>query len=307
MKAVQFHVYGNPDTLRYEDVERPAPADGEVLVRVAATSFNPLDATIRAGFMSQIFDVPLPHIPGLDVAGTVEQLGAGVTSVRVGDAVYGMAPITGQGASAEYVVVPAGALATAPTTVPLADAAALPATGLTAWQAVYEHAAVQPGQRVLVNGAGGGVGGYAVQLAKRAGAYVVATASARSADAVRAFGADEVVDYTTTAVTGEFDVVLNLVVASEPDMAGLVALVRDGGVLVSTAGPAPEDSARKVRTTGMQMRADADQLAALAKAVDAGELKLDITGRYPLRDLATVHERSAAGALHGKVIITPGS
>jgi len=304
VKAVRFHEFGSPDVLRYEDVERPTPGAGEVLVRVAATSFNPLDATIRAGYMNQIFPIPLPHIPGLDVAGTVEETGSGVTSVQAGDAVYGVAPIIGQGASAEFVVVPAEALSAAPGAIPLADAAAIPATALTAWQAVLEHAAVQPGQRVLVNGAGGGVGGYAVQLAKRAGAHVVATASARSAATVRALGADEVVDYTTTKPTGPFDVVLSFVAAPEPDMAALVALVRDGGVLVSTASPAPADAARNVRTTGMQMRADTDQLTALAKAVDAGELTLDITARYPLRDLKTIHEQSAAGSIHGKVIVT---
>src|SRR4051812_12828226 len=106
---MRFHEFGNPDVLRYEDVERPAPGDGEVLVRVAATSFNPLDAAIRAGFMSQIMPVPLPHTPGLDVAGTVEETGAGVTTLRVGDAVYGLVPFTGQGAAAEFVVTPAEA------------------------------------------------------------------------------------------------------------------------------------------------------------------------------------------------------
>src|SRR4051794_18012041 len=198
MKAVRFHEYGDADVLRYEDAEQPVPGSGEVLVRVAATTFNPVDDGIRGGYLQGPFPVTLPHIPGIDVAGTVEALGEGVENVAVGDAVIGFLPMTAAGASAEYVVAPAEILASAPTSIPLPDAAALPMVALTAWQALFDDAGVAAGQRVLINGAGGAVGGYAVQLAKNAGAHVIATASPRSSEQVRTAGAGEGIDPTRT-------------------------------------------------------------------------------------------------------------
>ena len=309
MKAVRFHAYGDSDALRYEDTAQPEPAAGEVLVEVAATSFNPLDAKFRAGYLSAMFPLPLPHTPGLDVAGRVAALGEGVTRWQVGDPVFGFVPLLSDGGAAEFVTLPQDALATPPASIPLADAAAIPAVGLTAWQAVFEQAGIESGQRVLVNGAGGGVGGFALQLAKRAGGYVIATASPRSAEAVRAQGADEVVDYTATslteAVTEPVDAVINTVAVSEADIAALTGLIRDGGVIVSTAAPAAGDPARDVRGVDMQMRGDAGQLAELAKLVDAGELRVEISARYPLAETATVHDLDASGKIRGKVLLTP--
>ena len=166
MKAVRFHEYGAPDVLRYEDVRQPVPGAGEVRIRVAATTFNGVDANIRAGNMRGPIPVVLPHIPGIDVAGTVDALGEGVDGVEVGEEVVGFLPMVADGAAAEYVLSPAETLTAAPTTVPLPDAAALPLVGLTAWQALFDHGRLTAGQRVLINGAGGAVGGYAVQLAK---------------------------------------------------------------------------------------------------------------------------------------------
>src|SRR4051794_6465520 len=212
MKAMRFHEYGDPDVLRYEDVERPEPGAKEVLVRVAGSAFNPVDDGIRGGYLQGPFPVTLPHTPGIEVSGTVEGRGEGVTGVAVGDAVVGFLPIAAPGAAAEYVIAPAEVLAPAPRSIPLADAAALPMVGLTAWQALFDHAGLTAGQRVLINGAGGAVGGYAVQLTKRTGAHVIATASPRSRDRVRSAGADEVIDHTTTevSVAEPVDVLLNL-------------------------------------------------------------------------------------------------
>ena len=165
MKTVRFHEYGDPTVLRYEDVEQPVPGAGQVLLRVAATSFNGVDGNIRAGFMQGPIPVTLPHTPGIDVSGTVAALGPEVAGFAVGDQVIGFLPMAGDGAAAEYVLAPAEVLAAAPTSVPPADAAALPVVGLTAWQALFDHAKLTAGQRVLINGAGGAVGGYAVQLA----------------------------------------------------------------------------------------------------------------------------------------------
>src|SRR3954463_4463830 len=177
MKAVRFHDYGDADVLRYEDVEQPVPGAGEVRVHVAATTFNPVDDGIRGGYLQDPFPVTLPHIPGIEVAGTVDSVGEGVENVAVGDAVVGFLPMTADGAAAEYAIAPAEILAPAPTRIPLSDAAALPMVGLTAWQALFDDAGLAAGQRVLINGAGGAVGGYAVQLAKWTGAHVIAPAA----------------------------------------------------------------------------------------------------------------------------------
>ena len=309
MKAVRFHEFGGPEVVRYEDVDRPRPAAGQVLIRVAATSFNPVDAAIRSGFLQQVFPVALPHTPGIDVAGTLAEIGEGLAGWSVGEAVVGFLPMTEDGASAEFVLAPAELLTGAPTSIPLVDAAALPSASLSAWQALLEQADLKAGQRVLVNGAGGGVGGYALQLAKQAGATVIATASPRSRDAVEALGADRIVDYTATAVTEaiseQVEVVLNLVNAPESDLAGLTDLVSDGGVLVSTTSPVRDDPGRDVRSVRLFVRSDAGQLATIVERVDSGELRVDVSERFPLSEIARVHELGEAGKFRGKVILPP--
>jgi NADPH:quinone reductase-like Zn-dependent oxidoreductase len=311
MKAVRYHEHGDVDVLRYEDAERPSPAAGQVLVQVAATSFNPVDAGIRAGYLQQVFPVRFPHVPGLDVAGTVVEIGPEVSTFAVGDAVFGFLPMTENGAAAEFAVAPASALTAAPKSIPLAAAAAVPGAALTAWQALFEHAGLQPGQRVLINGAGGGVGGYAVQLAKQSGAVVIATASPRSSAAVLTQGADQIVDYTaerlTEAVTEPVDVVVNLAPATEAEMAALVGLVTPGGVLVTTTTAGPEDAERKVRAISMYVHSDAEQLATIADWIDSGRLTVDIYATYPLADLAEVHRLGGAGSFRGKVIVVPNT
>jgi NADPH:quinone reductase-like Zn-dependent oxidoreductase len=313
MKAVRFHEYGDPDVLRYEDVDEPVPGTGQVRVRVAATTFNGVDGNIRAGFMQGPMPLTMPHIPGLDVAGTIDALGDGVSDFNVGDQVVGFLPFVVDGASAEYVLAPAESLAPAPTSIPLADAAALPLVGLTAWQALFEHAQLKAGQRILISGAGGAVGGYAVQLAKAAGAYVIATGSPRSSEHLTAAGADEVTDHTTTdvttAVTEPVDVLLNLAPITPDQFTALTALVRDGGIVVSTTVwmPAPADEKRGVRAIDLFVRSDAKQLSELVARVNRGELHVDVAERVSLTDLASVHARAAAGTLSGKVIVLPAT
>jgi NADPH:quinone reductase-like Zn-dependent oxidoreductase len=313
MKAVRFHEHGDSDVLRYEDVEQPVPGAGEVRLRVAATSFNPVDGGIRGGYLQGPFPVTLPHTPGIDVAGTVDALGDGVQSVAVGDAVVAFLSMTADGAAAEYVITPADVLAPAPTGIPLADAAAFPMVGLTAWQALFDDAELEAGQRVLINGAGGAVGGYAVQLAKRAGAHVIATASPRSSERVSSAGADEVIDHTTNsvtdAVTEPVDVLLNLAPIAPEELVALVALVGHGGVVVNTVPtiPAPADEERGVRAVGVFVRSDADQLAHLVAMVDRGELRVDVAERVPLAELPAVHAKAATGALPGKVVVLPAA
>ncbi len=278
-------------------------------IRVAGTAFNPVDAGIRGGYLQQAFAIDLPHVPGYDLAGTIDAIGTNVTDRRVGDRVIGFLPMVADGAAAEYAVAPAAILVDAPTSIPLADAAALPSVALTARQALFDHAGLRAGQRLLVNGGGGAVGGYAIQLAERAGAYVIATASPRSKERVSAAGADEIIDHTATdvaaAVNAPLDVVLNLAPITPAELSSLARLVRPGGVVLSTVPPSMPIEVSGGRAVTVMVHSDADQLAHLVAMVDAGELHVDVAARLPLAELSTVHARAHAGTLPGKVVLLP--
>ena len=310
MKAVRYHSYGDSDVLVYEEADRPAAGAGQVVLKVAGAAFNPLDVAIRAGFVQQVFPVAFPHTPNFDVAGVVTEVGEGVRGWSTGDAVVAYLPVTAPGAAAEFVAAPAEVLAAAPRAVELADAAALPSAGLTAWQSLFEHAGLQAGQSILINGAGGAVGGYAVQLAKQAGAIVTATASARSTGRVRSYGADRVIDYTAAPLPGavagqQFDAVLTLVRTGQEETERLAGLAADGGAFVSTTFPDLDDAGRGVRVVSVFSRSDGAQLAELVRRVDAGDLRIDVAARRPLTELADVHDEAVAGTLAGKTVLIP--
>ncbi|QQD77808.1 NADP-dependent oxidoreductase [Curtobacterium sp. YC1] len=308
MQAVRFHEVGGPEVLRTEDVDQPTPAAGQVRLRIAASAFNAADDGMRGGFLP--IPVQLPHVPGYDVSGTVDALGEGVDGIAVGDAVIAFLPMERDGGAAEYVVAPADAVVPAPTTIPLTDAAALPSVALTAWQALFDDGQLQAGQRVLVMGAGGVVGKYAIQLAVRAGVHVIATASPRSIDAVRAAGADEVVDHTTTdvreVVSEPVDVLLNLAPIDPEEFAALVPLVRDGGAVVSTTAfmATPSDESRGVRAATVFVLRNRERLAELVSLVDAGALTVEVTRRIPLAELPALHAEASEGRIAGKVVVT---
>ena len=314
MKAVRFHEFGGPEVLRYEDVEQPTPGADQVRIRVAASAFNAADNGMRAGFLP--IPVVLPHVPGYDVSGTVDALGEGVSGttdggLQVGDAVIGFLPMERDGGAAEYVIAPADAVVPAPTNLPLSDAAALPSVALTAWQALFDQGDLTAGQRVLINGAGGVVGKYATALAKRAGVHVVATASPRSSAAVRAAGADQIIDHTTTDVLGavdeQVDVLVNLAPIAPDQFTALVALVRDGGKVVSTTAfmATPSDEARGVSAATVFVLPNRDRLTELVSLVDSGELEIEVTRRIPLTELPALHAEASAGRIAGKVIVQP--
>ncbi|MEW1834686.1 NADP-dependent oxidoreductase [Microbacterium sp. NPDC079995] len=311
MKTMRFFETGDPSVLTFDDVEAPAPAADQVLLRVAGAGVNPADNGIRFGRLP--IPITLPHTPGYDVSGTVVSLGDGVTGLAVGDAVVGFLPMTEDGAAAEYVVAPAEALVPAPTSVALTDAAGLPSVALTAWQALFEYADLKAGQRIVITGAGGVVGLHAVRLAKRAGAEVIATASPRTRSAVTDAGADRVIDHTAASAASVIDepvdVVLNLAPIGAEEFVALAARVRDGGVVVSTTAwmQTPSDETRGVRGLTVFVRSDRDQLAELVRLVDAGELRVEIAERVPLAELPEVHARLEAGQVHGKIVVTPGA
>jgi NADPH:quinone reductase-like Zn-dependent oxidoreductase len=309
MKAVQFSEIGGPEVLRYGDVEQPVPAAGQVRLRVAASAFNAADAGMRDGFLP--IPIQLPHIPGYDVSGTIDALGEGVDGLQVGDAVIAFLPMERDGGAAEYVLAPADAVVSAPTSIPLTDAAALPSVALTAWQALFDDGRLDAGQQVLIVGAGGAVGKYAIQLAKRAGVSVIATASPHSIDAVRVAGADQIIDHTTSDLLGaldeQVDVLLNLAPIDPEQFAGYVAAVRDGGAVVSTTAfmTTPGDESRGVRAATVFVLPDRDRLVDLVSLVDDGALTVEVTRRIPLAELPALHADAATGPIAGKVIVVP--
>ncbi|WIB68937.1 NADP-dependent oxidoreductase [Curtobacterium sp. MCBD17_035] len=309
MKAVQFHEVGGPEVLEEVEIEQPTPGAGQVRVRVAASAYNAADAGMRGGFLP--IPIALPHVPGYDVSGTIDAVGEDVDGLAVGDAVIGFLPMERDGGAAEYVIAPAEALVPAPTSIPLPDAAALPSVALTAWQALFDDGGLHAGQRVLIVGAGGVVGKYAIQLAKRAGVFVSATASPRSIDAVRAAGADQVIDHTDAdllaSVDGQFDVLLNLAPIDPEQFAADVAAVRDGGVVVSTTAfmATPDDESRGVRASTVFVLPNRERLAELVSLVDDGALTVEVTRRIPLGDLPALHAEAEAGRIAGKVIVLP--
>ena len=195
MKAIRIHEFGGPEVLKLEEVPRPIPAAGEVLIKVFATSVNPVDWKIREGQRKEKFPVNFPLIPGWDVSGEIEEVGSDVKNFRKGDEVYSRPDPTKNGTYAEYVVVKANQVALKPKSIDHEQAAAVPLAGLTAWQGLFDYGQLQQGQKVLIHAASGGVGTFAVQFAKWKGAYVIGTTSAENIDFVKQLGADEVIDY----------------------------------------------------------------------------------------------------------------
>ncbi|WP_413756072.1 NADP-dependent oxidoreductase [Streptomyces sp. MMBL 11-3] len=305
MKALQYTAYGRGPVVG--DVPEPVPGPGEVLVRVAGAALNPLDVKIGAGHVHEYFPITFPSTVGTDLAGTVERLGSGVTGWSVGDAVITRTDPTAGGAVAEYAAVPATGLVAAPTTIPLDVAAGLATAAATAWQAVTEIAELRSGQKVLVHAGAGGVGSFVIQLARRAGAHVVTTASGAAAELVRKLGADDVIDYTgvdfRTAVS-DVDVVVDAV-GGETEARSLDVL-KPGGLLVSL--PVPPDferaAARGLRAEFLFHASDAERLAKVVAVANEGfEIVVDRTVR--LSGAADAFDHLARGHAKGKVIVRP--
>lgn len=307
MRIIRQQTLGGPDVLELVEAPRPDPGPTEVLVRVGAAGINPVDWKTRAsgGFLGQP-----PFTVGWDVAGVVEEVGFGVTRFAVGDRVFGMPRFPREAAAyAECVTSPSRQLARTPDTLGDAEAGALPLAGLTAWQALVETADVQPGQRVLILGAAGGVGHLAVQIAKARGAYVIGTASAPKLGFVQELGADEVVDYTSEDVAQrvrEVDAVLDAVGGDTAQSA--LPVVRDEGVVVTlsgaTAGPLRELAGGRVRVAAILVEPDGTGMEAIAALAASGALRAHISGTFPLEQAARAHELGEMGRTQGKLVLT---
>ena len=303
MRAVRFHDYGPPEALVVERVPRPEPGEGEVLVRVHAAGVNPVDWKFRRGDMRNFRPLQLPSAAGIDLAGTVEAVGPGVTAWQVGQAVFG----SGSGAYAEYAVAPAGNLAAMPRTLTFDQAAAAPIGARTAWTALFDAAGLQPGQRLLVNGAAGGVGHFAVQLGRWKGAHVIGTASAANVDFVRSLGAETVVNYAATSVEDavrDVDAVLDTVGGAGTER--LLRVVKPGGVIVSIAGPVPEEVAqqRGVRVGRVPPPPSPGALLKrIAELIESGTVAPVVGKVFSLEEASRAHALSETGHGRGRIVL----
>lgn len=313
MKAIRMHAYGGPEVLRVETVERPAPATGDVLVRVAAAGVNPVDYKVRAGHMKAMVPLRLPWIPGADFSGVIEEVGPSVSGHRAGDAVFGKADLPGDGSYAEYVVVPAAHIAPMPRAIDHVQAAAIPLAAMTAWQALFGGTGkpsleLAPGQTLLVIGAAGGVGSFAVQLAAARGARVIAVVRDGQVDEaqatfVRGLRASEVVDSEAISRIEKVDAVLDLVGGAAQERAWTA--LRPGGAIASTVGMPSAERAQAlgVRAISVWTQTSGSQLDEIRAFVDAGELKVAVEETLALDDAARAHELLEHGGVQGKVVL----
>src|SRR5437773_2094331 len=304
MKAVVAHEYGAPEVLKFEEVPRPEPKDDEALVHVIASGVNPADPLTLSGKYAQEWGTHLPLIPGYDIAGVVEKVGAKITTLKVGDAVYGY-PTFG-GGWAEFVTVKEWEVAAKPKSLSFAEAAAVPMCALTAWQALVDTAQLQAGQTVLIHGGSGGVGSFAVQIAKARGAKVIATASSANQDLLKQLGVDQPIDYTTTKfqdVAKDVDVVLNCVRADT--LPASYGVVKKSGVIVSITGdPDPAECYKHgIRCSGLMAHPDADVLEELTKLIEANKITPIVSQTFPLAEAARAHQQIETRHTRGKIVL----
>lgn len=303
MKAIQVARYGQAEALQLQEVPDLEPNDDQVLINVAGSGINPIDWKILSGAMQQYIPLPLPYTPGVEVSGTVAAVGKNVSDFVVGDQVFGFIGIVG--GYATQAVSTADRLAHIPATLPLQQAGGVPAAALTAWQALHEHAAIQAGQKVLIHGGAGGVGSFAIQLAHLAGAYVIATSSAKNHEYLRSLGADEVIDYTTSKFedrVANIDAVIDLVGGDTQTRSWSV--IKQGGVLVSPVSAPSAEKAREYGISGKNFatRSDGRQLAEIAALFTTGNLRLEAQVLPPSEVIDAV-KQSWGGHTRGKIVL----
>lgn len=303
IQAILVHNYGGPEQLKLEQIQRPEPQAGEVLVCVHAAGVNPVDWKIREGWMKDFRPMQFPYIPGVDLAGVVEELGPGVTTFQKGQAVFGQ---SSKGAYTEYTTAAVGTLVLKPKTLNFDEAAAIPVGATTAWQGLFDYGGLQAGQRVLIQGAAGGVGSFAVQFARWKGAHVIGTASTSNVDFVRSLGAERVIDYTSTPVEQaihDVDLVLDTVGAHTLESS--VQALKRGGTLVTIAGQPPEEKVRErnVRVASFSARVSSELLQTFARLIDEGQVKVFVGAKFPLRDAQRAHELNQSGHGRGRIVL----
>ncbi|MBH8552266.1 NAD(P)-dependent alcohol dehydrogenase [Nostocaceae cyanobacterium CENA357] len=314
MKASVIHRYGSPEVLQYEDVEQPQVKPNQLLVKIHATSVNPIDWKTRQGALSWISGNQFPKILGFDVSGEVMAVGAGVTRFQTGDAVYGSTMFPG-GSYAEFATVPENFVALKPANLTHEEAATIPLAGLTALQALRDQGNIQSGQTALINGASGGVGIFAVQIAKALDTEVTGVCSTKNLDFVKSLGADRVIDYTQqdfTENTAQYDIILDAV--GKRSLSKCKRVLKPNGIYITTL-PTPEALVQSVLTAFLPgqkakffvEKPNTQDLVYLKELIEAGKIRTVIDRTYPLQELAAAHAFSESERAVGKIAIAVAS
>jgi NADPH:quinone reductase-like Zn-dependent oxidoreductase len=301
MKAVRVNEWAKP--VQVEELPQPAPANDEVLVRIHAAGVNPMERAIALGYFKSMFTAPLTI--GRDFAGEVVAVGSDIKHVKPGDSVYGMSPV--QSTFAEYAAVKGQGVALKPKSLDAVHAAAVPTVGLSAWQTLFNLAKLQSGERILIHGAGGGIGSFAVQLAKDKGAYVIAHDKGDKATFVKQLGADEFIDADSQRfedVVDKVDVVLDTVGGELVERSFKV--LKQGGRFVTTAAMLPEDAGKDqgIVATGIFTQPNVEELTKLAEAIDAGRIRVFVNSTFPIEESQTALFYKPENGTRGKIVIT---
>jgi len=305
MNAIVIRSFGGPEVLEPAELPRPQPAEGQVLIHVRAAGVNPVDYKIRSGSYSKN-DIKLPLVLGRDVSGTIEAVGRGVTDYKVGDEVYAFLG-SHSGGYAQFAIAKENEIALKPKTLDHVKAAAVPLAATTAWQGLFDHGGLHAGQRVLIHGAAGGVGHFAVQFAKVRGATVVATGAEQDQALLKELGADEVIDYEHQRFehqVSDIDLVLDLIAGETQDRSW--AVLRRGGAIVSTLQQPSEEQAKAYDARAKVFMAEPrhEQLVEIAKLIDDGKVRVLVNHTHPLNEVRRVHEELEHEHTTGKLVLT---
>lgn len=309
MKAVRIHQFGGPEVLRMDELPRPQAGPGEVLVEVMAASVNPVDYKIRRGGYPAVKADQLPYTLGRDVSGRVDRLGPGVTDFQPGDEIFAMLP-QDRGGYVEWAAIPAELCAEKPRSLDLVQAASVPLAALTAWQGLFDHGRLVAGQRVLIHGASGGVGHFAVQFAKARGAEVFATASGQEQDFLKRLGADRAIDYKGERfedAARDIDLVFDLIGGETQDRSWSV--LKPGGALICTVQAPDPDKAKAagVRAEHYMAQPSGAQLREIADLIDAGKVSVEIEQVFPLTEAADAERHLERDHVAGKIVLKVGA
>jgi NADPH:quinone reductase-like Zn-dependent oxidoreductase len=304
MKAIVIHEYGGPGVLKYEDIPRPEPKDDQLLIRVIAAGVNPVDGMIRSGTFNG--NRAFPIILGGDVAGVVEKVGSKVTKFKAGDPVFAYLSLNNSGGYAQYALVTEREAAPKPKSLTYVEAAAVPIVAMTAWQALVDTAKLSADQTILIHGGSGGVGSFAIQIAKARGAKVIATASTANQDFLKQLGADVAIDYTKQKfedVAKDVDVVLDSI--GRDTLARSYGVVKKGGIIVSLVARPKESELEKhgIRGTALNVEPSSQELAEIGKLIDDKKIKVIVSQTFPLSEAMKAQEQVATGHTRGKIVL----
>jgi len=306
MKAIVVHEYGGPEVLKYEAVARPEPKEDQILVRVIAAGVNPVDEAVRSQKFAQFFHIKLPAIPGYDIAGLVEKTGAKITKFKTGDPVYAYIALDKGGGYAEYAAATEKEASAKPQSLNYVEAAAVPLVAETAWQALIDTAKLSAGQTVLIHGGSGGVGSFAIQIAKARGAKVIATASTANQDLLKELGADVAIDYTKTKfedVAKDVDVVLDSV--GKDTLARSYGVVKRGGFIATLVAQPDQAQLDKhgIRGAPISVKPNADELTEITKLIEQKKIKSVVSQVLPLTEAVKAQKQAATHHTRGKIVL----